>query len=128
MDNSPTPTRSSTTHTKIKQFPFQLDQAEKLDRGQQLAAGVQRIYDARDLQKDTTKQLKDAVLAAEKAVGTLREVVATGVEWRDVECEERFYHSSGEVVTIRMDTGESVGVRPMTMDERQHVLPLGDED
>lgn len=118
-------TTKNSTKTLIKPFPFTLEIDEKLDRGQRLSAEVQAVYDAREAMKDSAKEHKEVVESAEKRVRNLREIVATGVEWRDVECEERFYRSSGEVVTVRLDTGEKVDVRPMTVAERQQRFEFG---
>jgi hypothetical protein len=119
---------TNSTKTLIKPFPFTLDTDEKLNRGERLSQEIQSVYDAREGMKESAKSHKKVVETAEKRVRDLREVVATGVEWRDVECEERFYRSTGEVVTIRLDTGETVDIRPMTVAERQQRFEFGGDE
>lgn len=60
---------------------------------------------------------KGRLTAAKDLEKTVREVLKTGEEWRDVECTEEVRGTS--MVTVRTDTGAVVDTRPATAEERQ---------
>jgi hypothetical protein len=58
----------------------------------------------------------------DKDIHRLRNVVDTGAEWKDVECEQRFDYARGIVDIFRIDTGAYVRSRQMKEGERQAQL------
>lgn len=70
------------------------------------------------VKKSHQAEIKDL----EKEIIRLRNVVDTGAEWRDVECEQKFDYARGIVDLFRVDTGVYVRSRPMKDAERQSAL------
>lgn len=58
----------------------------------------------------------------EKQIVSLRRIVDSGTEWKDVECEQRFDYERGIVDIFRVDTGKYVRSRQMKDNERQSEL------
>jgi hypothetical protein len=87
--------------------------AEEHQRGQRLDAEhklVAKLHNQRmGVVKDNVERLSSAL--------RLRE------EERMVQCEDRRDEDKLLIDTVRLDTGEVIGTRPMTAEERQVALP-----
>ena len=112
-------TNATVRNTVIMSLPFKLSDEEKLDQGTRSARAVQEVLELRHDQKESNRRFKEQIEDLEKQIKDLSQVVASGTEWRDVECEERFYYATGEVVTIWPETGDQIDVRAMTPQERR---------
>lgn len=87
------------------------------------AGEMARAYADRDAAKTkhsaAVAERKAAVDAAETRLKDLARVVNDRAEHRVVDCEEREDNATLEILTLRLDTGEVLGRRPMTPEERQ---------
>jgi hypothetical protein len=54
----------------------------------------------------------------------MREHIRTGFKIAAVECERQWHYDSCLFRTVRLDTGEVLGSRPLYDNERQPELPL----
>jgi hypothetical protein len=107
------------TKTLTKSLPHRLTDEEMLNKGQEIAREVV-LLDITEMERaDVLAGYKERLAEHHTKLSTLKNIVYSGSEYRDVECEERFYDSTGEVITIRMDSGEVIDTRPMTWAERQ---------
>jgi hypothetical protein len=69
------------------------------------------------------KKLKEAeILSAAGYANRAADIIEAREERRDVEVGD--YFDGGNVVTVRLDTGETVATRPATEEERQLLLPV----
>lgn len=66
---------------------------------------------------------KHSLRALETTEERLREIVKSGSEMADVECEERIDFRLGRKFRTRLDTGEVLGSDPLTDADRQARLP-----
>lgn len=66
---------------------------------------------------------KQSLRALETTEERLREIVKSGAELADVECEERIDFRLGRKFRTRLDTGEVLGSDPLTAADRQARLP-----
>lgn len=82
-------------------------------------------------ENEILKAEKTAVGARIKSNQARIEELRTAVEFgrilKDVECKRFADYAEKESILIRMDTGEEVGRRPLTHDERQQEFQLDDE-
>ena len=105
-----------------RNLPVKLTREERELRSSQL----QETLDARDLKDSERKAAAEGYKRELEAFDTratiLRIALRTGVEYREVEVEERPRPAAGMVDIYRVDTGELVDTREMTETERQVVL------
>lgn len=74
--------------------------------------------------KEEKKQMEAEILSAAGYANRAAEVIEAREERRDVEVADHF--DAGNILTIRLDTKETVATRPTTEDERQLQLGLGE--
>lgn len=75
--------------------------------------------------KQVQAQWKDRIAGLDARIADLAQQADEGVEDREVPCEEIFDYRLGEVRVQRLDTHETLEVRPMTAAERQPELFTG---
>jgi hypothetical protein len=111
--------------TKSLQYVFSPDESAALAKD--LSRKVKEVEDAEARKKAVAAQLKaelEQVLNDQRVLaGKLRD----GYEYRDIKCEETKDYIHGLVTLVRLDTGEVVNERAMTVDERQQTLPISDK-
>lgn len=105
-----------------KWLPVKLTEHEVLERSRSLA---QRHNEKRDLEAERARIVRDygerlKNLAGE--ISRLSDIVASGQEHRNVECEEQRQDSRKQFRVVRLDTDEIVELRPMLESELQEDL------
>lgn len=100
-----------------------LTTAEKVERGQQLAAELGELNDIVSRHESQKRQMKAEVSAAESKIASLRTVVSNGQELRTVDVEDQADYARGRWQRVRMDTGAVVHERQLTEDEAQVAMP-----
>jgi uncharacterized protein YlxP (DUF503 family) len=100
-------------------LPCTLNESELVQRGGALAILLQDIAAAEEREKSRRSDEKGKIGAMKDKAALLRDIVANGSEPRQVGVQVIGYHDSQTVSTVRMDTGEILGTRAMTMKERQ---------
>jgi hypothetical protein len=102
-----------------KPMPVRLTDAEVLKYGRDAARAVAdrtRI----EAEFDSVKADYKSKIGEQTAIiGKLSPRIHSGIETRDVECEEVRNWTKGTVTVTRLDTGEVVESRPMREDEKQ---------
>ncbi len=102
-----------------KPMPVKLTDAEVLKYGRDAARAVAdrtRI----EAEFDSVKADYKSKIGEQTAIiGKLSPRIHSGIETRDVECEEVRNWTKGTATVTRMDTGEVVESRPMREDEKQ---------
>lgn len=87
-------------------------------------ARAHQEVDAEEQRQQEIKANLKAVLEGKKAKrDELASVVASGAEYRSIDVVLVFDYIEGTVTETRTDTGEQIGRRRMTEDERQMSLP-----
>jgi hypothetical protein len=111
-----------------KALPVHLTDAEVLQYGRDAARAVadrERI----EAEFDGVKADYKSKIAEQSAiVGKLSPRIHSGIETRDVACEEVKNWTKGTVTVTRLDTGEVVESRPMREDEKQIEIGIEVED
>jgi|GEM_PF-2680331 hypothetical protein len=96
-------------------------------KSQALAKVIQDHASLLEEKRAANAEFNDKVKYFKERMTELAESVTSHTEVRDVECIVFLLERTGEMVTIRQDTGEQVGdARPATADDRQDSLPLGE--
>lgn len=105
-----------------KTLPIPLTDEEKIVYGQNNAHAVEALAELEAAQKAAAETHKRKITLAKTEIAKLSHIVASGIEWRDIDCEVLMNFERGEVTTTRCDTGAVIEVRRMTMDEQQMEL------
>ena len=107
-----------------KTLRYVFNTRELADIADKVSQLVREVEDREARKKAVAAQLKAEL---EQAVNELRMMSGKhrdGYEYRDVDCEVEKNFRMGLVTTTRLDTGEIVGERAMTTEERQQALKL----
>jgi len=107
-----------------KSLPCKLKDDEVLKYGRDLArahAELDRINNELDSIK---ADYKGKISEQDSLIGKLSVRVHSGVETREVECEELRNWTKARLSVIRKDTGEVIEDRPMREDEKQMEVSL----
>lgn len=111
-----------------KALPCTLNDDEILKYGRDIArAHAERERIATEA-KSVAKDYSSKVAEQDAIIGKLSPRVHSGIETRDVECEETKNWSKGTVIVRRNDTGETVEARPMREEEKQVEITVGDQE
>lgn len=111
---SPTP--------RYRQLPVKLTEKERMARAMS-AAELQSDYnEIEERKKETTRSLGQQLKDLRKDIEKLQRAVRTGSEHQDVQIETRRNEDRRTIETVRLDTGEIIDSRPMTVEERQGKL------
>lgn len=104
---------------------YEFTRREIQELGTELARATQEAAELEQRKKEITASLKSEIEAKAGTMARLARLVTTGYEHRDVECAVKFHEPKTGVKTIiRLDTGETVRVDPMTEKELQQSLPF----
>lgn len=106
---------------------MRLTQPEVLDRSKALADAHAKLDKQRDYEAEIKKDLKSAREKIEHEIADLARVVRNEREPRPVQVEVRGDYVQGTATEVRMDTGEVVIERMLTVEELERVqgqLPL----
>lgn len=110
----------------MRNLPCRLTEPELLDRADQLSVVVQETNAEEGRQTDVKAQMKAKLTELDARKTRLAITIGRKEEYRDVEVELMADIQAGTVTTYRMDTSEALETRPMSEQERQTALPLGD--
>ena len=110
---------------RTRMLSCKLSKDELLDFGSKLAQVRQDILTEEARQASMKQELKSRLAQLEAQSSEYSSKIARGEEMRDVEVDPRLDFGSDTYYEIRRDTGEKVGERPITDDERQENLGLG---
>ena len=118
-------------HVEVKEstrsLPVKLTDDEVLALGRRIAELMEQRQSAEALRKSQQKKLKSEIEELDKEIEDKRCAIRSCEERRLVEVELHFDYQRGIVETIRIDTGESVSIRPMDDEERQMGLRFDQE-
>lgn len=103
----------------VEELPCALTNAELLAVGQRIADAITAKHAAAERMKAETASLRKEIREHERLVNELQQMLATKRETRPVTCALVADGVRLTVRTLRLDTNEVIGERPMTADERQ---------
>ncbi len=116
------------TRSIMQELPVQLTRDEKARKSEQLVRALDD-QDALELgKKAAADDFKQRLTAKNAEVRRLTREVSTGVEYREVACEEVMAFERSQVDLVRTDTGEIVSSRAMRPEERQEAMEFGPGD
>ena len=107
-------------HTRM--LPCKLTDDELREYGQDLAKVRQDILTEEARQVSLKQQLKASLTELEARSLKLSSMIARGEEARDVDVEPQLDFKRGTYCEVRLDTGERIGERAVTAEERQENL------
>lgn len=112
-----------------RELPVRLTDDEKRQRGHDLARAEQELQDFNDRErKARLAELKAKETDIRARITKLSSIVVTGTEIRQVACRAEADFKNGRAFLFRNDTGERVGDRALSENERQpSLLPAGTE-
>ena len=107
-------------HTRS--LPCELTEQEYKDRAREL---TDTMHDRDKIELERTEHAKTLKWKMDRKtteIQILARTVRTKEEDRQVQCEHQTDYEDAVVNVVRLDTGEIVGSRPMTHEERQQQL------
>ena len=113
-----------TTKTYMS-LPVELTAAELDEKRDELAQSHKKLGELETLKKRLTDAIKGKMSAVLERQPMLATQILSRTEWRQIECDVVYDYKSQNAISARLDTGDVVGVRPMTHEEKQ--LYLGEE-
>ena len=114
--------QKSTKITLTKTLPCKLSEKELARAGKDLADNMDKIEAIEQQKKTADDGFKKDIGLLEEVTTTLRGMLKSGAQEREVKCEQITDYRNGEVRIKRLDTGEVYSKRNMTKEESQ--LPL----
>lgn len=109
---------------ETRDLPVELTQSERVEYGRQLAQLGYDLHQLKEQHKAAKKKMKAAEDDAQERINELGAIVRTGAEKRRTRCVVRADFAREQAYIVREDTGQQVGTRPLTQDERQLQMPL----
>ena len=107
---------------ETRELPCKLTDEELLKYGKEFAESVNKLNRLEDSKKSYVSQIKAQIESAQAQVNLLSNKIATGEEYRKVECNIKWDWVNGEKSIIRTDTGEIVQTVIITEEEKQEQL------
>ena len=101
-----------------------LSDAEVLEFSRRAAQAYKKLVQANLEKKMAMSDYKAQIEEIQRDISLLQGIVASGIEYRDIQCEKVMHTDLGEVTITRLDTGHLIETRPMTPKERQMSLGL----
>ena len=114
--------QKATKITLTKTLPCKLSEKELARAGKDLADNMDKIEAIEQQKKTADDGFKKDIGLLEEVTTTLRGMLKSGTQDREVKCEQITDYRNGEVRVKRLDTGEVYEKRNMTKAEAQ--LPL----
>ena len=111
-----------------KPLPVKLADEEVLKYGRDAARAVADKARIEDEFSSVKAEYKAKISEQDSIVGKLSPRIHSGIETREVECEEMKNWTAGTVLIKRIDSGETIEKRPMREDEKQMEVSLDDGD
>lgn len=112
----------------FQSLPCVLTSTEKALKADELAREVDRHAELEREKKSAAEGYAKDLKESDRKIAQLAEEVRTGVAQRPVECTERRVFGANLVELVRADTGEVVGSRAMTAQERQEAFAYAGDD
>jgi hypothetical protein len=100
-----------------------LTEDEKKAISDRMALTILTISEKEDQLKSVSKQIKGEIARCELDLNGYAEKTRSGYEMRNVECKEIINFDDGTFTKVRLDTGELIVERNLTMEEKQQRLP-----
>lgn len=110
--------------TYFRALPVDLTPEEFDTKSNDLADICQEINRAKDAAKEEARMNKEAIDKLEATRSKLAHIVKDRAEERQVECVDQHQYARHAVESVRMDTGEVIGTRAMTVSEYQEEMNL----
>lgn len=114
---------------ETRTLPVRLTDGELLAKSKELAAKITELDEVEDRKKSAVAQCKVKSDELDLDIHKIARILRTGREDREVEVSEIRNDPARTIEVVRLDTGEIVESRPMTIHELQKPLfPEKEED
>lgn len=101
-----------------------LTQSELVEKAIECAKAYEDLSDLEESLADAKLDYKRRRAVLNEEIRTLHYDIATGREWRSIDCRLRLRFAEGVVDTVRVDSGEVVESRPMNEKDRQTAMRI----
>lgn len=108
--------------TTKRHVRYIFNEKEKQEISEHMAQSVMERQEAEDGLKSVQAQFKSRIAIAQETINGCAQKITSGFEMRLVDCEIFRDVERNKVIVTRMDTGEEVETRAMTIEERQQKL------
>ena len=115
-------TMSPSAKPAYRQLPVELTPTERMARAMTAAERQSEYCELESQKKATTSTLGRQLKEIRSEIEDLQRAVRSGKETQSVQVETLRNEARRTVETLRLDTGEVVDTRPMTVEERQGKL------
>lgn len=105
-------------------LPVNLTEEEIMEAARALVVALTSLRQAEDDKKEADANFNSEIKTHKGASEKLRQLIANGYEYREVECRWDMYNDRGIKKLIRMDTGEVVRQADMTDGDFQAKLGM----
>jgi hypothetical protein len=112
-------TKNVVLHLKVP-----LTDQQKCVLSDEIAQAIEEMREAQSELKFISSEINGRIKAADAKVQTMANKIRSGYEIKEMKCLQMLDFSNGTVSVRRLDTGELVSERAMTVEERQPTLPL----
>ena len=103
---------------ETQMLPVRMTEGELLAKADELVRTLHAIKMEEADQTDTKSAMKERLGRLQTEAEMLANIVRSKTEMREVETKVRLVNEKGVVETFRVDTGEVIGTRVMTAEER----------
>jgi len=111
---------------KTGTLPCLITDEERLQFGRDQARAAKNLQETQAAKKRAAAYHASQEKEIQASIDRLAGIIDSGIEWREVECEEIIDYDLGYRRVVRLDTGETVTSRPLTRKECQ--LAMGMEE
>lgn len=119
---------SPTARRFVRQLPVSLPSGERDRATERLIELIDRRKAYMRQKNDENNAWRDRIKKCDGEIEGQAELLRDGMARMDVECEERPDFRTNSVTVVRLDTGEIVETRAMSVTERQLELGTGDDE
>lgn len=125
--------------TEVRELNVELTEPQLIEQGRTLVDYLRECEDLVQKKKASADSFKSRIEAVEKKIEEVSLVVKSGKDRREMMCKwlfqtngfdpagEPIFHSELKTL-VRSDSGEVVEIKPITSEDRQVNLPLGEEE
>ena len=112
----------------MQALPVEIAEHEKAELCDVLGKDCVKKAELENEKKEVNKQFKEKIDFIQEEIDRNSQIAAEGAVYRQVTCKATPDYSSKTIQVVRLDTGEVVEERPMTIDELAHIDMNLDED
>lgn len=108
-----------------RELPVELSLEELKSKSDELVDVIFKKSGLMEEKKSAVAAYNSEIKELESKIPGLAQIIKSGQEWRQVECEKRAVFETNTIEVWRLDTNKRVEVRAMTAEEREEMSQEG---